>query len=236
MKKKEEVNHNINGKYIRSLIFGFNDGTVSNLALVAGLSGAMLGNKVVILGGLADMIAGAISMGLGNYIATKSQVEFYRHEYQREKEEIKTLPKLEIKEIEEIYRKKGFKGKELAMVVKRITSDKKRWVNVMMEEEMGMTRRSIENPVAVGLMTFGAFLLAAAIPVLPFFVLPVKEALILASVTCMSLLFAVGVAKTHYTGRDWLRSGMEMVIIGAIATLASYYLGDFFNNYLTRVL
>lgn len=233
--KKEEANHP-NGKYIRSLIFGFNDGTVSNLALVAGLSGAMLGNKVVILGGLADMIAGAISMGLGNYIATKSQVEFYRHEYQREKEEIKTVPKLEIKEIEDIYRKKGFKGKELAMVVKRITSNKKRWINVMMEEEIGMTKKGIENPIAVGLMTFGAFLLAAAIPVLPFFVLPVKEALIFASVTCMSLLFAVGVAKTHYTGRDWLRSGIEMVIIGAIATLASYYLGDFFNNYLTRVL
>ena len=236
MKKKGEVSHNTNGKYIRSLIFGFNDGTVSNLALVAGLSGAMLGNKVVILGGLADMIAGAISMGLGNYIATKSQVEFYRHEYQREKEEIKTLPKLEIKEIEDIYRKKGFRGKELAMVVKRITSNKKRWLNVMMEEEIGMTKRGIENPVAVGLMTFGAFLLAAAIPVIPFFVLPVKEALVLASVTCMSLLFAVGVAKTHYTGRDWLRSGIEMVVIGAIATLASYYLGDFFNNYLTRVL
>src|SRR3989344_9335128 len=79
MEKKEAVYHNSNGKYIRSLVFGFNDGTVSNLALIAGLSGAMLGNKVVILGGLADMIAGAISMGLGNYIATKSQVEFYTH-------------------------------------------------------------------------------------------------------------------------------------------------------------
>ncbi|MBS3144378.1 VIT1/CCC1 transporter family protein [Candidatus Woesearchaeota archaeon] len=236
MNKKEASMHPKGGKYIRSLIFGFNDGTVSNLALVAGLSGAMLGSKVVILGGLADMIAGAISMGLGNYIATKSQVEFYRHEYQREKEEIKTVPKLEKKEIEAIYRKKGFKGKELAMVVKRITSNKKRWLKVMMEEEIGVNKKNMENPSAVGWMTFGAFLLAAAIPVLPYFVLPVKEALILASVTCMSLLFAVGVAKTHYTGRDWLRSGIEMVIIGAIATLASYYLGDFFNNYLTRVL
>lgn len=234
--KKEEINHTPKGKYIRSIIFGFNDGTVSNLALVAGLSGAMLGNQVVILGGLADMIAGAISMGLGNYIATKSQVEFYRHEYQREKEEIITMPTLEKKEIEDIYRKKGFKGKELAMVVKRITSNKKRWLNVMMEEEIGMTKKGIENPIAVGFMTFGAFLLAAAIPVIPFFVLPVKQALVLASVTCMSLLFAVGVAKTHYTGRDWLRSGIEMVIIGALATLASYYLGEFFNNYMTRVL
>ena len=114
MRKKEAVYHQPNGKYIRPLIFGFNDGTVSNLALVAGLSGAALSNHIVILGGFADMIAGAISMGLGNYIATKSQMEFYRHEYQREQEEIKTVPQLERKEIEALYRKKGFHGKPLA--------------------------------------------------------------------------------------------------------------------------
>jgi len=172
--------HPKGGKYIRSLIFGFNDGTVSNLALVAGLSGAMLGTKVVILGGLADMIAGAISMGLGNYIATKSQVEFYRH--------------------------------------------------------VGKSNKETENPVVVGIITFFAFLIAAAIPVIPFFFIPVGSALLWASVTCMSLLFLVGILKTHYTGRDWLRSGIEMVIIGAIATLAAYYLGEFFNNYLVKML
>ena len=170
------------GKYIRSLIFGFNDGTVSNLALVAGLSGAMLGNKIVILGGLADMIAGAISMGLGNYIATKSQMEFYHRKYLK--------------------------------------------VNNMMEE----------NPVSVGGMTFFAFLIAAFIPVLPFFFFPVQKALLIASVTCMSLLFLIGVSKSRFTGHHWFKSGIEMVIVGAIATLVSYYLGEVFNNYLARIL
>ncbi|HLC72129.1 MAG TPA: VIT1/CCC1 transporter family protein [Candidatus Nanoarchaeia archaeon] len=236
MNQKEALMHPKGGKYMRSLIFGFNDGTVSNLALVAGLSGAMLGSKVVILGGLADMIAGAISMGLGNYIATKSQVEFYRHEYQREKYEIKAMPSLEKREIEELYKKKGFKGKELAMVVHRITSNKKRWLNVMMEEEIGVSKKNIESPIVVGIITFFAFLIAAAIPVIPFVFIPVGSALLWASVTCMSLLFLVGILKTHYTGRDWLRSGIEMVVIGAIATLTSYYLGEFFNNYLVKIV
>ncbi|MBI1972969.1 VIT1/CCC1 transporter family protein [Candidatus Woesearchaeota archaeon] len=236
MNRKEAVYHQVKGKYIRSLVFGFNDGTVSNLALVAGLSGAVLGNKVVILGGLADMIAGAISMGLGNYIATKSQIEFYRHEYQREKDEIRTVPNLERKEIEQIYRRKGFKGKELTMIVNKITSNKKRWLKVMMEEEIGVSKRSLENPVAVGVMTFFAFLIAAFIPVIPFFFMTTTQALIIASAVCMSLLFIVGVIKTHYTGRQWLRSGLEMVIIGAIATVASYYLGEVFNKYLVNVL
>ncbi len=236
MKKKEAGERQTNGKYIRSLVFGFNDGTVSNLALVAGLSGAMLGNKVVILGGLADMIAGAISMGLGNYIATKSQMEFYRHEYEREKQEIKSVPNLEKKEIEALYRRKGFEGKELRMVVKRITSNKKRWLKVMMEEEVGVTKSSLESPPVIGTITFFAFLIAAAIPVIPFFFFPIQTALLLASATCMTLLFLVGVVKTPFTGKNWLRSGLEMVIIGAIATLASYYLGQFFNEYLVNIL
>ncbi len=234
--RKEVITNQNKGKYIRALVFGFNDGTVSNLALVAGLSGALLGNKVVILGGLADMVAGGISMGLGNYIATKSQMEFYRQEYRREKEEVKDMPQIEKKEIEELYRKKGFKGKELQMVVHRITSNKRRWLKVMMEEEIGISKRTIENPVAVGIMTFFAFVIAALIPVIPFFFMNVKYALIVASAVCMSLLFLVGVAKTHYTGRDWLRSGIEMVIVGAIATWTSYYLGEFFNMYLVNLL
>ena len=96
----------------------------------------------------------------------------------------------------------------MAMVVRRITSNKKRWLRVIMEEEIGVTKKNRENPAAVGFMTFWAFLIAALIPIIPFFFLPVQGALIVASVTCMSLLFVVGVAKTHFTGRDWFRSGM----------------------------
>src|SRR3989338_2363842 len=105
--------HIKSGSYIREFILGFNDGLVSTFSLVAGVTGANVANRIVIIASLAGLAAGSTSMGLNNYISSKSQIEFYKSEIEREKYEIETLPELEREEIVEIYKSKGFKGKIL---------------------------------------------------------------------------------------------------------------------------
>src|SRR3989338_4788303 len=111
-KKGHEVHQQLSGKNIRELVLGFNDGIVTTFAVIAGVSGAAVSSNIVILAGLANAIAGAISIALNLYLSIKSQIEYYRKEIEREKREIEEMPDAERQEIRDIYRSKGFRGKE----------------------------------------------------------------------------------------------------------------------------
>ena len=108
------------GSLLREFIFGLNDGLVSTLSLLAGLSGALISNNIIILGGLAEIVAGSISMGLGAYISTKSEEEYYKSKIAKEKKSIEDIPSIEIKELKDLYRKKGFNKKEINLIVNKI--------------------------------------------------------------------------------------------------------------------
>ena len=229
MKKKD---HFIYGDIIRPIIFGINDGTVSTLALVASLVGASLANRIIIIGGLAEMITGAISMALGEYISSKSKVEYYKGEMNKEENEINKKSKGEISELKEIYKRRGFKGKELNILIKIFTSNKDRWKKLKCEEELGLLKTKFDNPKKVGFVMGIAFTLSALIPVIPFFFFEAKTSLVVSIVLCSLVLFSVGVIKTRFSNRIWYKSGLEMVLIGLIATFIGYYLGEFFSNIL----
>lgn len=215
---------------LRPVIFGINDGIVSMIALVAGLAGAALENKVVIIAGLAEMFAGAISMALGEYISLKSELELKKNSRKTEIDEIKDIPETEKKEIEDIYRKKGFKGELLNKVVKTITSNKKVWLDTMMAEELKLGDGFDEDPKETGFFMGLAYVLASLIPLLPFFFLPINTGLLVAIPLAIITLFFVGSAKSHFTRKTWWKSGLEMVIIGAATTLAGYYIGKAFSG------
>ena len=220
------------GRFLRPAIFGMNDGIVSLLALAAGLVGASMGKEVVIVAGLAEMFAGAISMSIGTYISTKSQLEFYNMEVMREKRDLERMPAVEKEHVREIYRKRGFKGKELDIVVNRLTSNKKIWLDVLIEEELGLSKGDGARPVASSVVMFFAFLCGAFIPLSVFFFIPLEFALKTAVVSGLMLLFFVGAGKTYFTGKNWFRSGFEMVFVGSLATWASFYIGGFISGYL----
>jgi len=218
------------GKFLRHAIFGMNDGLVSVLALTAGLTGALLSKNIVIIAGVTEMIAGAISMSLGTYISTKSQIEFYKREVKREKEDMERLPTLEKSHVKEIYQGKGFRGAELEKVVNKLTSNKKIWLDVLVNEELGLSSSKMENAFSAGVVMFFSFIFGALIPLSSFFLLPTGFALKAAVISSLAVLFLAGAGKTHFTGGNWIKSGFEMVVIGALATTAAYYAGHIISG------
>ncbi|MDP2717749.1 MAG: VIT1/CCC1 transporter family protein, partial [Candidatus Micrarchaeota archaeon] len=177
------------------------------------------------LAGSAGAATAAISMALGNYISVKSQREVYHAQIETEKREMHEMPDIEREEVRQIYRKKGFRGKQLDSVVRHLTADKKRWLEVMVEEELGIRTADLENPIQSGLLTGGAFTLAALFPIAPFIFLPAHLALPMAITLTLLAAFSVGIIKTKYTRRPWLQSGLEMVLICGISSALGFFVG-----------
>ena len=226
---KEKHNPHAGG-IIREIVFGANDGMVSTLALVAGLTGAALSNWIIILAALTEILTGAISMSVGTYISTKSQREYYSKELNREKFEIKNMRANEVNEVRDIYKKKGFKGKELDMIVKRITSNKKRWLDEMMVNELGLVKSSYENPIRAALWMGVSFIIAGMIPLASYLTkIDQNTALIMSCVFTLIALFVVGAVKGNISEKIWWKTGLEMVIIGGITASIGYLIGNMFS-------
>ena len=216
-----------NGQRLRDFVFGFSDGMVTTLAIISALSAAAVGNTLIIFAGIANVIADAISMALGGYISSKSQIEVYKNAERKEKMEMEEVPDIEREEIREIYRQKGFSGKLLEDVVKKITSNKKVWLEVMMHDELGLSRDVLnEKPNIVGLTIFAGFVIAGFVPVIPYLFLPVTEAFQVAVPLAFISLFVMGSLRSIFTGRSWLKSGLEVLAIGLLATAAAYFVGS----------
>ena len=221
------------GGKLRQAVFGFNDGLVSTFAVVAGVAGAMLGSRVIILTGLANLVAGAFSMGLGSYLSLKSENEYYDKQLVDEQKEIETKPDIEREEVRIIYMKKGFSGKLLDKMVDKITSNKQLWLDVMMKEEFGLSRNACAEPRLLGLIMSGAFVIGSIIPILPYFFFPLNgEALKITIAFSLIGLFLAGVIKSFFTKEHWLKVGLEMVAIGAVSAGATYFIGQWFAGWM----
>jgi len=205
------------GDYVRDLIFGLNDGVVSNFSLIAGVAGADTSHSVVLLAGVAGLIAGAVSMAAGGYLSNKSQREVVAEEIRREAEEIEYAPNEERDELRRIYRRKGFTEEEVDLLVRRITADKQRWLDALVTEELGFSANPGPPPLTDALFAGGGFATGALVPLLPFLVASGTGALIAAAVLSVVALFLMGASKTLVTSRSVLRSGMEMVTVGVCA-------------------
>jgi len=225
---KEKYHSKLGGTYIRDVVYGANDGIVTTFAVVAGVAGANLSPNIVLILGFANLLADGLAMGLGNYLGTKSEIEYIKRERQMEEWEINHVPELEKKEIEEIYRKKGFSGKDLKTLVNIVTSNKKAWVDTMMVEELGLLPAEATSPVKNGLATFFAFGIAGLFPLFPYvFTFPsaFNASIIFTALT----LFTVGALRTLITKKHWLKAGLEMLFVGAIAASAAYFAGYFID-------
>lgn len=218
------------GGFIREIVFGFNDGIIATFAIVSGLVGATLSNFVIVLAGVAEAIGGAVAMGLGAYISTRSQVEFYKSEIEREKNEIDTIPEWEKEELREVYRLKGFGGELLEKIVEKVSSNKRLWLKVMIEDELGLVLDRFDNPVKVGLVIALTFIAGATVPITPYLFLPKTQSLIASILLSLISIFFMGAGKSVITHRNWVKSGLEMLIIGALAAGSAYIIGTIISQ------
>ena len=218
------------GTSLRDAMLGLNDGLVAAFAVTSGVAGAFNSKTIVVMAGLAEMLGGAVSMGLAGYASARAHLEFYRSEEQRERDEIRRWPEHERDEIRSIYRDKGFSGPLLDQIVSHITADPTRWRGVMMREDLGFGAEVMEPPVRSGLTVGGAYLVGAAVPMLPYLFVQPAVGILLSAIATIFALFTVGAGKTVLTGRRWWRSGLESMGIGIVAAAATYSVGRAFGT------
>ena len=210
---------------IRDFILGFQDGLVNTLGLVLGVASATQSTRIVLISGLVTTFAESISMAAVAYTSTKAAHDFYVSQLEREKKEIKEIPHMEVQEIRDIYYKKGFRGKQLASIVKKITSNKKLWLETMMAEELKLLPGDYEKPLKSTFVVGASAIIGSLIPVIPFFLFPVKVGMTAALLLSIIILFIVGAIKSKITIGDWKKSGFEMAVVGTLAALVGYFVG-----------
>lgn len=214
----------IEARSIREVIFGIEDGLITTLSVVLGVSGAVANNRIVIVAGIAALLAEAISMSAGAYLSTKSQREFFERKLADEFDEIRHKPHEEREEIRQIYKTKGFTGNQLEAIVEQITSDRELWLREMAAAELGLIPERFENPVRTAII-FLASSMSGVIPLLPYFFLNLSNSIIAAVLGTMLILFGAGSLKSKLTKTNWMKSGFEMLAIGMLAGVLGYIVG-----------
>ena len=212
--------------WIGDAIYGVNDGLGAIFGIVSGVSGATVGNShYVLLAGLAGMIASALSMGSGAYLAAKSEREIYEAELEREREAIQTSA-IEARELLSLYYQvKGLPQQDADSVVEHIAKDPEQMVRALAVERLNATEEALSNPTTSALSGALSTAVGAFIPILPFFFMSGYPAVICSAVVSLVAHFAVGAAKSLITIRSWWGSGLEMTAVGAVEGLVTYIIG-----------
>lgn len=213
------------GGLLRNLVYGFNDGLTANFGLVAGVIGGDVGGPVLLLSGVAGMIADSLSMGSSGYLAATSEREVYEHEIAMEAAEIRLMPEVEAEELAAVYESRGIVPEEARRRAAEVIADPERALAEQVREELGIGELRT-SPLREGLQTGAATAVGALIPVAPFFFASGPVAIWVSFAISMLSHFAVGAARSVLTGRGVIRSGMDMFIVGLGVAVAGYLVGD----------
>ncbi len=219
------------GDLLRNVVYGFNDGLTANFGLIAGIIGAQAAPHIILITGIAGTIADALSMASSGYLAAVSEKEVYEHEKSMEADEIKHMPELETEELALIYEAKGIRKEEAQQLAKKIMKDPELALEEKVREELGITERSL-SPFKEAWITGSATAIGAIIPVLPFFFLQGASAIWTAFAIAMIAHFAVGAARSFFTGRSIFRSGFDMFVVGMGIAVAGYFIGELITRFL----
>ena len=211
-KHQVERHQGLSRSNIRDTILGFQDGVVNTLGLVLGVASAVQSTKIVLISGLVTTFAESISMAAVAYTSTKAAHEFYESQLAREKKEIKEIPHMEVQEIRVIYHKKGFRGRQLEDIVKKITSNKKLWLETMMAEELKMFPEDYEKPLKSTAIVGLSAVIGSLVPVIPFFIFNVKLGMLYALVLSVAALFIVGSVKAKNRNSNCQKKGTYRAI------------------------
>jgi VIT1/CCC1 family predicted Fe2+/Mn2+ transporter len=217
--------HSNAGDAVRDVIIGMSDGLTVPFALAAGISGAIAASHIVVTAGIAELAAGGISMGLGGYLAARSDVEHYESEQKREYRETDEVPEEERREIEVIFASYGITGESLRHLVDTVTSNKKSWVDFMMRFELGLEKPNPRKAPLSALRIGGSYVIGGLIPLVPYMVLPTTQAgLIWSAIFTFIALVVFGAVKGRFTGAPIVASAVQTSLIGAIAAGCAFAL------------
>jgi len=218
--------HASGGDAVRDVILGMSDGLTTPFALAAGLAGAASSNMLVVVGGLAEIAAGSISMGLGGYLAAKTLADTYHRELAREIEETHTMPTEERAEVWRIFRDYGLRGTALEQATSAVTANRDAWVRFMMREELGLEEPAPRAALWSAARIASAYVVAGMIPLTPYlFPVTLNGALMLSCLVTGAALAVFGAIKGRYTGAAAFRSAVQTVAIGGTAAAVAFGIG-----------
>mgnify|MGYP001821590217 FL=1 len=215
-----------NSGTLRAAVFGINDGLVSNLALIMGFAGAATGNEVIVLAGVAGLLAGAFSMAAGEYISMQSQRELFERQIELEREELRFMPEREREELAALYRTKGLSEEEAEMVSKRLMQDPEAALDTKIREELGLDPDELGSSWGAAGSSFAAFAVGAIIPLVPFLLTSGVAAIAVSATLALIALFIVGALVSLLTGRSLLYSGLRQCFIGGGTALVTFIVGS----------
>ena len=222
----EKRHRSVGGNALRAAVLGGNDGLVSNFSLVMGIAGAASGQSTVLLTGLAGLLAGALSMALGEWISVTSSKELFENQMQLELEELENNPAGEEWELALIYQSKGIPEEQAQKMAKDIISDKEHAHEVLVKEELGINKEDLEgSAMEAAVASFILFAVGAVIPVIPFFFIGGYKGIILSTIFSGLGLFIIGASITLYTGKYLWSSGIRQVIFGLAAAAITFGIG-----------
>ncbi len=231
---EERLAEGFRHSYLKDFIYGAVDGAITTFAVVSGVAGAGLSMNIVIILGVANLAADGLSMAVSNFLGTRAEEQLREKAKRTEEEHIRKVPEGEREEVRQIFARKGFQGETLEKVVKVITSDPDRWVNVMLTEEFGYAPEHA-SPWKAALSTFAAFILVGSIPLAPFFYQwmtgtvffdPFMTSVLMTGIA----FFAVGAVKSRYVHQSWFVSGLETLAVGGAAASVAFAVGHFLRN------
>lgn len=215
---------------VRDVVIGMSDGLTVPFALAAGLSAAVTSSSLIVTAGLAEVAAGAIAMGLGGYLAARTDIEHFDAEVARERREIAEVPEREVGEVESIMRGFGLDGEPLARVVSAITADRDRWVQFMMRFELGIERPDPRRAFTSAFTIGGAYIVGGLVPLVPYMLVPaVSDALVWSMISTGGALLAFGAIKGRITGMNLVRSAIQTLVVGGLAAGAAFGLAHAFS-------
>lgn len=215
--------HFTSSETIRDIVIGMSDGLTVPFALAAGLSGVVNSTGLVVTAGLAEVAAGAIAMGLGGYLAARTDAEHYDSEYAREERETFKVPEVEMEEVASIFRSYGLPETTVTTVAEAIRSDRRRWVEFMMKFELGLDKPDPARARTSALTIAGSYIAGGLVPLAPYFVLRSMGTALVASVLLTVLaLLVFGYVKGTFTGKRPFRSSWQTAFVGGLAAAAAF--------------
>lgn len=215
--------HVTSSETIRDIVIGMSDGLTVPFALAAGLSGAISSSTLVVTAGIAEIVAGSIAMGLGGYLAGRTEVDHYQSELKREYEEVEKLPEQEKAEVMEVFAGFGLSEPLQRQIADELAKDKKQWVDFMMRYELGLeepnANRATKSAITIGL----SYIIGGIIPLSPYIIIDqAQEALYYSCGVTLICLFIFGYFKSKMTGQPALSGAFKVVVIGALAAGAAF--------------
>ncbi len=218
----------LGGGTLRAGVFGVNDGLVSNTCLVMGVAGAAVEPGIILITGVAGLLAGAFSMAAGEFISMLSQKEMFEHQIAQEKDELERYPAEEAEELALIYAARGIPLEEARAITTKLIKNPEQALDTLAREELGLNPDDLGSPIGAAVSSFLAFCIGASLPLIPF-LFGLSHGVTIAAALSGAALFVVGAVLSLFSGKSALIGGARMLLIGSAAAAATYFIGSLFN-------